>query len=108
MLPAWARGQLHDVDLHDVSAIPNMKNLSGDKAVEVIKGWFFDNYEDPVYHTPRDDGDWVYIWGGPYCTREIIEDAFGGVASDLEIDFAVGEIESEGAEWVVPSVGRIW
>ena len=36
--------------------------MSIEEAVDLIKEWFDENFEDPSQHTPRDDGEFVYIW----------------------------------------------
>src|ERR1700728_3830981 len=56
--------------------------LTVDEAVDLITEWFLQNFERPEDSTPRDDGDWVYIWGGPYEHRDVTEDLFSCVASD--------------------------
>ena len=27
--------------------------------------WFQNNFEDPAHNTPRDEGEYVFIWGSP-------------------------------------------
>lgn len=81
--------------------------LSIDDAVELIREWFFENFEDPVHNTSYDsrEGGYQYIWG-PYDTRDIIENVFADTASDELIAAAVRSIESGGVEWV-PNIRRI-
>jgi hypothetical protein len=45
------------------------KDLVPAQAVKVLIGWFLENYERPEGRTPRDDGDWVWIWGGPFISK---------------------------------------
>ena len=61
--------------------------------------WFRTNFEDPAYHTPHDEGEYVYIWGGPFDAREELEDVFGSVATEAAITAAVEEVEAECWEW---------
>jgi hypothetical protein len=101
VLSAWDEAQ-HD----PVSIPPDVSGLALEDAVEKIQEWFFENFEDPVHHTPHDssEGGYQFIWGGPYDTREIIETVFDGLDQDV-IEAAVDSIESEGSDWV-PSVSR--
>jgi hypothetical protein len=45
--------------------------------VELMVLWFFQNFEDPAHNTPWDEGECVFIWGGPFDARAELEDAFG-------------------------------
>jgi hypothetical protein len=93
---------------HDPLSIPpDVRHTSVEDAIEAIKTWFFENFEDPVHSTPyvSAEGGYMYIWGGPYETRDIIENIFADTASEELIKAAVEEIEQEGDEWV-PSSNR--
>jgi hypothetical protein len=94
---------------HDPLTLPpdDFDGMSTDDAVELIKEWFFENFEDPVHSTPYEsaEGGYQYIWGGPYNTRDIIENIFADSASEELIRAAIEEIQSEGLEWV-PSSNR--
>jgi hypothetical protein len=86
--------------LDAVSPIPNLEGLKDDEAVDVIAEWFFSNFEDPVQGTPRNDGEFQYVWGGPYDARDQIGDAFSDQVSEDVIDAAVRAVEAEGTlEW---------
>jgi hypothetical protein len=88
---AWDMGPPSDPpDLHEV-------------CVEAMVDWFFKNFEDPAESTPRDEGDWVYIWGGPYYARRELESAFP-YADERAIEDAVSSIEAEGCEWAPASL----
>jgi hypothetical protein len=81
--------------------------MSREQASEAIKEWFFQNFEDPVDNTPHEtaEGGYLYIWGGPYETRDIIENVFADTASEQLIEEIIGELEEDGSEWV-PSSNR--
>lgn len=85
--------------LAPVSPIPDISGLSDDEAVDVITEWFLSNFEDPVQETPRPEGEYLYIWGGPYDARDEIWRAFGGYASEEIIDAAVEAVEREAVDW---------
>jgi hypothetical protein len=83
-----------------------------DDIAECVASWFLTNYEDPVHSTPWDEGAYVYIWGGPLDTREIVEDALLRVVPDEEreefIEATLQKIEELGScgDVCVPLFGR--
>jgi hypothetical protein len=99
--------------MRPASPAPDIVKIMIEAAVDAMVEWFFDNFEDPVHATPW-EGDYVYIWGGPYDANEELEDAFG---DKLEEQFgeklrvrviaeAVDRIEEDGFEWA-PSESRL-
>lgn len=76
-------------------------------AVDAIVRWFFENFEDPVHHTPYNgrEGGYLYLWG-PYDAREILEEVFEGIAPDDVVMMAIDEIQGDGTEWV-PAISRV-
>jgi hypothetical protein len=97
---------IDDVDVRPPFKPPGLRGCDHEEAVERMTEWFFANFEDPAESTPWDEGEYVYIWGGPYDAREEIEAAFGNTASEQAIDEAVEAIESDGYEWA-PNVCRL-
>jgi hypothetical protein len=94
-----------EVQLRPVSPPPDLSGLTIDETTDAIKSWFYANFEDPVENTPWDEGEYVYIWGGPYQADDIINSAFGGFASEKLLEAVISEIENEGLNWV-PNSGR--
>src|SRR3546814_17702881 len=93
---------------HDpISTPPEIAELPIVEAVTSVKEWFFENFEDPAQSTPHDssEGGYLYIWGGPYDTRDIVENVFADAASQEVIDVAIDELDSVSSEWV-PSGSR--
>jgi hypothetical protein len=66
------------------------KDLTPVQAVKALVGWFLENYERPEERTPRDDGDWVWIWGGPFISKNELDDEFY-----TELDAMFGEAMAE-------------
>jgi hypothetical protein len=101
ILDAWEEVQ------HDPLTIPpdNFSGMSLDDAVEIITAWFYENFENPVHRTPYEsaEGGYQYIWGGPYETRDIIENVFADSASPEIIDAAISELENDSDVWVPSS-----
>jgi hypothetical protein len=93
---------------HDpVSDPPTLYELTDHQAIEAIKEWFFENFEDPSQNTPFNsaDGGYQYIYGGPYETRDIIENAFYRLIRKDVRDAAIEELEQDSDLWV-PSESR--
>ena len=64
----------------------------------VMHHWFDSNYENPAERTPY-EGEYIYIWGGPYNAGEELRDVFEGHISSEIIDELVDELEGESYEW---------
>src|SRR5262245_26722873 len=93
-------------DMGPPSSSPDVRNLPDADAADVMVDWFWENFEDPAERTPCDEGEYVYIWGGPCDAREELEETFTAVASEQAIDAAVERIEQDGWEWA-PSQSRM-
>ena len=92
--------------LDSVSSVPDVTGLDQDEAVDVIKEWFLSNFEDPAQSTPRNDGEFLYIWGGPYDARDEIGDAFSGNVPEQIIEAAISAVEAEGIDDWAPHSNR--
>jgi hypothetical protein len=67
---------------------------------ELMVRWFHQNYEDPSQRTPHDEGEFVYIWGGPYDARDELSAKFGDIASEALIEEAITEVQEDGTfDW---------
>jgi hypothetical protein len=75
--------------------------------VELMVQWFLQNFEDPVQNMPWDEGEYVFVWGGPFYTREVLEDVFGAVVTPQAIEQAVAKIEEDGGlQWSHTAIAR--
>jgi Holliday junction resolvase len=61
--------------------------------------WFMDNYEDPANGVPWDEGEYVYVLGGPYHALEELQEQFPEV-DFTDIEEAAEEIERSGTDWI--------
>lgn len=87
----------------------DFEGLSTEESAEIIKDWFFENFEDPAETTPYEsrEGGYIYIWGGPYDTSDIIWSVFEDTVSLEVIQASIDEIQSGGLfEWA-PNHRRI-
>jgi len=78
-----------------------IKDLPEDDQIEIMRNWFYDNYQDPEEECPYDseDGDYVYIWGGPYSAVEELECEFGEYVNNDLIKKLTDELEEHCYEW---------
>jgi len=55
-----------------------LRRSGRDIQLKVMRTWFYENYEDPVEHTPYEsaEGGYIYIWGGPYDPQEELQGEF--------------------------------
>lgn len=71
------------------------------KAIDSMRAWFFDNFEDPVDCCPYEsaEGGYYFIWGGPFDAREQLHGRFSGSIRDEWIDALADELELRCAGW---------
>jgi hypothetical protein len=69
--------------------------------LDVMRTWFFANYEDPAESTPYEsaEGGYQYIWGGPYEPEEELQDEFGGLVPDKVIEELANELRDISWQW---------
>jgi hypothetical protein len=75
--------------------------------VELMVQWFFRNFEDPAQNTPWDEGEYVFIWGGPFYARDELEYAFGTTVTPQAFEEAAAKIEEEGGPQWAPNIRRM-
>jgi hypothetical protein len=70
--------------------------------------WFLENFEPIEESTPRDSGEWVFIWGEPVTPLEAL-DEFSDVFSDEIIKKAAKHLEEKHDvdEWVPKPVQEV-
>ncbi|MCR6501787.1 hypothetical protein MUO32_22365 [Shinella sp. CPCC 101442] len=80
---------------------------SEDDIRERVKDWFLENFEDPAHSTPHDsaEGGYHWIWGGPHDVREVLDDHFFEIPSDL-LEEIIDELEAMAVDWA-PHEDRI-
>lgn len=69
--------------------------------IEVMRAWFYKNYEDPAERTPYEtaEGGYQWIWGGPYDVRDELQSEFSGLVSHETIMELVDELNQVSVEW---------
>ena len=88
-------GYFLEYDLNEI------KNLDKDEQIQIMKNWFLSNYQDPQNECPYDkeEGDYVYIYGGPYNAMEELNDEFGDYVNEEIIKELADELENDCYEW---------
>jgi hypothetical protein len=81
--------------------LDDIKKLDKDDQIQIMKNWFLSNYQNPDGEVPydREEGDYVYIYGGPYDAREELNDQFCDYVEESIIEELVEELENDCYEW---------
>ena len=72
-----------------------LKRTGRERQKEYMRHWFHRNFEDPTNETPRDDGEFIYIWGGPYDAHEQLFDEFGSLLPEKHTQEVADDIVGE-------------
>ena len=77
------------------------RRMRKDEKRYLMVQWFYEHFDHPDnVGTPWDEGEYLWIWGGPYDAAEQLGAKFGDVASEKLIEEVVKEVESEGTtDW---------
>lgn len=90
--------------------LKSMQYKSKADQIEVMRNWFYQNYEDPVNACPYEsrEGGYAYIYGGPYDADEELQNKFGGFVKYDLIQELVSELQQECYEWSGNSTNIDW
>lgn len=78
-------------------------------ALEEMVEWFHCHFEDPSNETPRDEGEFVFIWGGPFDASEVLFEEFHNKYESELIKGAINEVQKHGIyEWAPTSQGDFY
>ncbi|MEJ1376051.1 MAG: hypothetical protein RPU73_06145 [Candidatus Sedimenticola sp. (ex Thyasira tokunagai)] len=85
-------------------SIDDLSSLSAEDKetqIDVMRNWFFSNFEDPAQHCPYEskEGGYQYIYGGPYDASEQLFDMFGEYINEEIIEELVEELHGQCWEW---------
>ena len=75
-----------------------LHELPANLQIEVMRGWFFERFEDPAERTPYEsrEGGYQWVYGGPYDAREQIEENFSDVVDQEAMDQLIDELDEVG------------
>jgi hypothetical protein len=95
-LRAVARQRYYSDDDIERGITPSeLKRASRERQKVYMRHWFHRNFEDPSNETPRDDGEFIYIWGGPYNAHEQLFDEFSSLVPEDRIQEVADEIVNQ-------------
>ncbi|MCK4819161.1 hypothetical protein KA005_25540 [bacterium] len=79
----------------------DLQNEDRENQLDVMRTWFFENFENPAERTPYEsrEGGYIWIWGGPYDAQEELSDEFGGVVPDDVIEELSSELNAICYQW---------
>jgi hypothetical protein len=87
-----------------------IKELDPSEKVDLMRAWFFQNYEDPANETPHESesGGYQFVWGGPYDARDELFDEFGDFIDEKLIEELIEEVEEGGiTDWAPTSRNQV-
>ena len=70
----------------------------------VMEEWFYRNFEDPANETPYLEGEYFYLYGGPYEAEDVLREEFEDIVLEEAILSLVSDINGQGWEWA-PAFG---
>lgn len=78
-----------------------LRRAGKETQLEVMRAWFYANYQDPAECTPYEsaEGGYIYIWGGPYDPEEELQGEFGEIIKEVIIDELAQELRDISWEW---------
>ena len=85
-----------------------VRDAASDVQKEIMEEWFRKNFEDPSEGTPYMEGEFHYIYGGPYEADFELQQEFGDIVPDEVINALVEELTSECWEWAPVPGGNFY
>ena len=81
--------------------LKSLKYISKKDQLEVMKNWFFENFEDPANACPYEsrEGGYFYIYGGPYDASEELQSIFGQYVKSEYIEELVDDLQTQCFDW---------
>lgn len=75
-----------------------VEGLSPEEQSEALEEWFRSKYESPNERTPY-EGEFIWIWGGPFDAREELYGRYKGFVADDVIEELADRLSDENPEW---------
>jgi hypothetical protein len=75
-----------------------LRRAGPETQLDVMRTWFYQNFEDPAERTPY-EGGYIWIWGGPHDALEELIEEFGGIVPGDVIKVLSAELNEICVEW---------
>lgn len=82
----------HDLD-------KSLSEMSQEEQISFMEEWFRENFEDPAEQCPYRDGEYIYIYGGPYDAYEQLQEQFSDEVPEEVISQLAEDLSLECYEW---------
>lgn len=81
--------------------LKSLKYISKANQLEVMREWFYENYEDPANSCPFEsrEGGYAYIYGGPYDASHELQAMFDQYVKFEYIEELADELQEQCYEW---------
>lgn len=76
-----------------------LESLAEEEQLDHMRQWFLARYEDPVHHMPYHDGQYTFVWGGPFDPHDVIQNRFGADVPFPVMQKLIQELWSQCSEW---------
>lgn len=78
-----------------------LKKLKKEDQIELMRSWFLQRFTDPVHNSPYEsaEGGYIWIYGGPFSSEEILSDEFGKFVKDDIIFELSKDLDSGCEQW---------
>lgn len=76
-----------------------LNNKIIEKQKNIMRDWFFERFENPAERCPYEDGEYIYIYGGPYYAEDEIHSEFDEVFPKKVINQVIDDLNSECHMW---------
>lgn len=85
-----------------------LARASQEVQIDVMRTWFFQNFEDPVESTPYEsaEGGYLFVYGGPYDANNELQSEFAHIVPYEVIETLVDELNETSVEWA-PNSNRL-
>lgn len=99
-MPHDDKDDLEPEDEHSVKGIP-LDAIDPETQKDTMRDWFYQHYSDPIHSSPYDseEGDYVYVFGGPYDPKHELWKEFGGIVPEEIINELADELTEISFNW---------
>ncbi|MFO9099767.1 hypothetical protein [Legionella pneumophila] len=77
----------------------SLSDMSEEEQILYMEDWFRDHYEDPAQECPYSEGEYTYIYGGPYDAYEELEQQFSDEVPEELISQLAAKLSLECYYW---------